>query len=449
MSEEQVNVLVDFMNIAIVKKMDEFGEALPIAMFGGRRRAFEAACAVYQSDIGNINEPINEPHSEGRTCLHEMAQNMPEISQWPETDSSTGAILPPVSLKERFERAFTLGADPLVVAKNGQTPIDVAAQHGSLAKFVHAMGEMTSAINIDRMLEWTNDQGQNILSVAARYEYDAMAEIRKIVAHKFCGNLRPQQFLAKGQSSLSAQESETLKLEIEQNWGEPLDDRQLAALTHYMNVAKKTSASRHDVIDALPVSLAGGHRAEFIAAYEVYAAGIGDINARNDDGHTPLHQLALHQNATTGRTSIAPIAHELAGPEWVGVEERLAVMLGLGADPFSTEKGKLTSPYFFAKASKCTELEQPMSKMHTALRTLAVAQNGVNRVAINHASSAEAVNFLCDLDIEEASAFAGYGSATEIAGIAMHQRAWTISRITNDFRRLIRNNLDLPGSTGW
>ncbi|RJF92140.1 hypothetical protein D3871_26215 [Noviherbaspirillum saxi] len=147
MNEEQIDVLVDFMNIVRVDDVDELGVALPLALCYGRRRAFDAACAVYEAGIGDITEE----NAEGKTCLHMMAENLPDISpQWAEIDPSTGVAVPPVSLAERFERAFMLGADPFQAAGNGQSPIDNASDNGCLELLEQTMKRLTS----EAVLAW-------------------------------------------------------------------------------------------------------------------------------------------------------------------------------------------------------------------------------------------------------------------------------------------------------
>ncbi|HEX6708026.1 MAG TPA: hypothetical protein VF169_25025 [Albitalea sp.] len=71
LDDAQSGALMEFMNRARVWSFDEVGSALQSALFGGSQRPpFEAACAVYASGVGEIDEQDDE----GNTCLHTMVR---------------------------------------------------------------------------------------------------------------------------------------------------------------------------------------------------------------------------------------------------------------------------------------------------------------------------------------------------------------------------------------
>ncbi|HEX6708025.1 MAG TPA: hypothetical protein VF169_25020 [Albitalea sp.] len=276
----------------------------------------------------------------------------------------------------------------------GQSVIDLASSEGCLDDLLRGMSESLPPQEVDRALAWKDSKQRNILSAMASASGDGLAAVRQLVARKACGDFQPK--LTFQIAPEQQQTWEALQSKVSADWDHQLDTRQVAAVARFMKEARLKHASASEVADALPLALASGLRPAFEAARAVYASGVCDINDRNEDGHTCLHDLSLEQKASASVWGFKP--EDRAD---VGIEERLAVMMQLGADPFSTgEDGKLPSAEQLTLDRACEALTKPFADIRSTLRTMTAELDEKGLSAWANSTSREAVNFFQDLGIK-------------------------------------------------
>jgi hypothetical protein len=292
LNDAQSAALVEFMNRAHVASLDDVGSALPTALFGSHRLAFEATCAVYASGVGDITECDDE----GNNCLHTMVRVHDPVavqSAWADLEARQG--VPPLEAHERFAEAIRLGADPFAKNNAGESAFDLALEQGCLEDLLRGMSEALPPQEVGRALAWKSSKRRNILSVMAGVNGEGLAEVRKLVARKVCKDFPPKLAFEIAPNQQAAWE--VLQQKVDADWAHQLDTRQVAAVARFMKEAHLESASASEVADDLPRALATGFRPAFEAARAVYASGVCDVNDRNEDGHSCLHDLSLEQKA--------------------------------------------------------------------------------------------------------------------------------------------------------